>query len=34
MLYVTEIFSTHKLITPFGNFGGHVPTTLYSIAYF
>jgi Flp pilus assembly protein TadG len=34
LLYVTEIFSKHPLITPFDKFGVQVPTTLYSIAYF
>jgi Flp pilus assembly protein TadG len=34
MLYVTEIYSTHTLITPFNRFGISVPGTLYSIAYF
>lgn len=34
MLYVTEIYSTHRLLTPFDRFGISVPTTLYSIAYF
>jgi len=34
LLYVTEIFTTHTLITPFDRFGVNVPTTLYSIAYF
>jgi len=34
MLYVTEIYSQHTLITPFDRFGIHVPTELYSIAYF
>ncbi len=33
-VYVTEIFSTHTLITPFNRFGVTVPNTLYSIAYF
>jgi Flp pilus assembly protein TadG len=33
-LYVTEIYATHPTITPLGNFGVTVPTTLYSIAYF
>jgi len=33
-LYITEIFSTHELITPFDKFGVTVPKTLYSIAYF
>jgi len=34
MTYVTEIFSTHTLLTPIGNFGITMPQTLYSIAYF
>lgn len=34
MLYVTEIYATHRLLTPFDRFGIRVPTTLYSIAYF
>jgi Flp pilus assembly protein TadG len=34
MIYVTEIFTRHDLITPFDRLGVRVPTTLYSIAYF
>lgn len=34
MLYVTEIYTRHQLLTPLANFGLRVPTTLYSIAYF
>ncbi len=34
MVYVTEIFTTHALLTPLGGLGINVPTTLYSIAYF
>jgi TadE-like protein len=34
LLYVTEIYSRHQLITPFDRFGIQVPSTLYSIAYF
>jgi len=34
MLYVTEIYTRHTLITPFDRFGVSVPSTLYSIAYF
>ena len=34
MLYVTEVFTRHTLITPFDKFGVTVPNTLYSIAYF
>lgn len=34
IIYITEIYSTHTLITPFNRFGISVPTQLYSIAYF
>ena len=34
MIYVTEIYTKHQLITPFDKFGVAFPTTLYSIAYF
>ena len=34
LLYITEIYSRHPLITPFDRFGIQVPDTLYSIAYF
>jgi hypothetical protein len=34
MIYITEVFTTHQLITPFDKFGVTVPSTLYSIAYF
>ena len=34
MVYVTEIYSPHSLITPFNFFGFSMPTSLYSIAYF
>ena len=34
MLYVTEVYTRHTLITPFDKFGVTVPDTLYSIAYF
>jgi Flp pilus assembly protein TadG len=34
MLYITEIYTRHPLITPFDRFGVPVPQTLYSIAYF
>lgn len=34
MIYVTEIFTRHTLITPVNRFGVSVPQTLYSIAYF
>jgi len=33
-LYITEIFTSHPLITPFNRLGISVPTSLYSIAYF
>jgi hypothetical protein len=34
MIYVTEIYTRHRLITPLDRFGITVPDTLYSIAYF
>jgi Flp pilus assembly protein TadG len=34
MLYVTEIYTRHPLLTPLNQFGVPMPTTLYSIAYF
>jgi hypothetical protein len=34
MIYVTEIYTMHQLLTPVANFGLRIPTTLYSIAYF
>jgi hypothetical protein len=34
MLYITEIYTRHPLITPFNRFGVTMPSTLYSIAYF
>jgi hypothetical protein len=34
MLYVTEVFTSHPLITPLDRFGITVPPTLHSIAYF
>lgn len=34
MVYVTEVFTKHELITPFDKFGVTVPSVLYSIAYF
>ena len=34
LLYITEIYSRHQVITPFDRFGITVPDTLYSIAYF
>lgn len=34
LVYVTEIFTKHRLITPLDQFGITMPQTLYSIAYF
>jgi hypothetical protein len=34
MVYVTEIYSPHVLLTPFNSFGFSLPTSFYSIAYF
>jgi uncharacterized protein (UPF0333 family) len=34
MMYITEVFTTHSLITPLDRFGIVVPNTLHSIAYF
>ncbi len=34
LLYVTEVYTRHPLITPLDRFGITVPTTLHSIAYF
>jgi hypothetical protein len=34
MIYITEIYTRHNLITPFDRFGVPIPETLYSIAYF
>ena len=34
MVYVTELFSTHTLLTPLDRFGVSMPRRLYSIAYF
>jgi TadE-like protein len=34
MLYITEVYTRHPLITPLDRFGITVPDTLYSIAYF
>jgi hypothetical protein len=34
MIYVTEIYSKHTLITPVDRFGITLPRTLYAIAYF
>jgi len=34
LLYITEIYTSHTLITPFDKFGIQVPSTLYSFAVF
>lgn len=34
MLYITEVYTTHTLVTPLDQFGITLPETLYSIAYF
>jgi Flp pilus assembly protein TadG len=34
MIYVTEIYTAHTLLTPLANLGLSLPQTLYSIAYF
>jgi hypothetical protein len=34
LMYVTEVYTRHPLITPLGGFGIAMPETLYSIAYF
>jgi hypothetical protein len=34
MIYVTEIYTTHQVLTPLSRLGVSIPTTLYSIAYF
>jgi Flp pilus assembly protein TadG len=34
LMYVTEIYTRHTLITPFDRFGALLPNNLYSIAYF
>lgn len=34
LVYVTEVFTTHTLLTPVDRFGLTVPSALYSIAYF
>jgi hypothetical protein len=34
LMYVTEVFTQHNLITPLNRFGVTVPNNLYSIAYF
>lgn len=33
-LYITEVFTRHRLLTPLDGFGVRVPDRLYSIAYF
>jgi Flp pilus assembly protein TadG len=33
-LYITEVFTRHVTLTPVASFGIHVPTQLYSVAYF
>jgi hypothetical protein len=34
LIYVTEVYTTHELLTPLASLGVAAPTTLYSIAYF
>jgi hypothetical protein len=34
LMYVTEVWTRHTLITPFHRFGARLPENLYSIAYF
>jgi hypothetical protein len=34
VLYITEVATTHELLTPLANFGIALPSTVYSIAYF
>jgi Flp pilus assembly protein TadG len=34
LMYVTEVYTRHNLITPLDRFGVTLPNTLYSIAYF
>ncbi|MGH8638270.1 MAG: hypothetical protein ACREUZ_14140, partial [Burkholderiales bacterium] len=34
LIFVTEIYTRHTLMTPLNRFGINVPQTLYSIAYF
>jgi hypothetical protein len=34
LVYVTEVYTSHDLITPLAGFGVTAPSTLYSIAYF
>jgi hypothetical protein len=34
MIYVTEIYTTHKILTPLGGFGIGIPSVLYSVASF
>jgi TadE-like protein len=34
LLYITEVYTRHQLLTPLNRFGVSVPNVLYSIAYF
>jgi hypothetical protein len=34
LIYVTEVYTSHELLTPLASFGVTAPSTLYSIAYF
>jgi TadE-like protein len=34
MIYVTEVYTTHSMVTPLSGFGVLVPSVLYSVAYF
>jgi hypothetical protein len=34
LIYVTEVYTSHELLTPLASFGVAAPRTLYSIAYF
>jgi hypothetical protein len=34
VMFITELATTHELLTPLANFGFALPTTVYSIAYF
>jgi len=34
LLYVTEVYTDHELLTPLHNFGITVPPRLHSVAYF
>ena len=34
LIYVTEVYTRHRLMTPLDRFGIRVPETLYSVAYF